>query len=105
MLTRYAKSRGVRIILEIDSPAHAGNGWQWGESKGLGNLTVCMEWQPGLDVCHLPPCSVLNPVNPNVYDVLRDIYKELLGIFGRNGMMHIGGDEVGFINLLNNLKH
>lgn len=30
-LTDYAKIRGVRIVVEIDSPAHAGAGWQWGE--------------------------------------------------------------------------
>jgi len=30
-LTDYAKIRGIRIVVEIDSPAHAGAGWQWGE--------------------------------------------------------------------------
>ena len=30
-LVDYAKIRGVRIVAEIDSPAHAGAGWQWGE--------------------------------------------------------------------------
>ena len=30
-LVHYAKVRGVRVVIEIDSPAHAGNGWQWGK--------------------------------------------------------------------------
>lgn len=32
-LADYAKIRGVRIVVEIDSPAHAGAGWQWGEFR------------------------------------------------------------------------
>lgn len=94
MLTRYARSRGVRIILEIDSPSHAGAGWDWGESENLGNLAICVNQQPWRDYCIQPPCGQLNPVNPNMYAVLRSIYKELLKTFGRNGMMHLGGDEV-----------
>lgn len=30
-LVKYAQARGVRMVIEIDSPAHAGNGWQWGK--------------------------------------------------------------------------
>lgn len=30
-LVDYGRVRGVRIIVEIDSPAHAGAGWQWGK--------------------------------------------------------------------------
>lgn len=28
-LKDYACSRGVKILPELDAPAHAGNGWQW----------------------------------------------------------------------------
>ena len=30
-LSTYARIRGVRVLVEIDSPAHAGAGWQWGQ--------------------------------------------------------------------------
>lgn len=30
-LINYATVRGVRVVIEIDAPAHAGNGWQWGK--------------------------------------------------------------------------
>lgn len=26
----FARVRGIQIITEIDAPAHAGNGWDWG---------------------------------------------------------------------------
>lgn len=29
-LVNYARVRGVRVLVEIDAPAHAGSGWQWG---------------------------------------------------------------------------
>lgn len=29
----YAQIRGVRVVIEIDSPGHAGNGWQWGKVR------------------------------------------------------------------------
>lgn len=33
-LADYARIRGIRVLVEIDSPAHAGAGWQWGELRG-----------------------------------------------------------------------
>lgn len=30
-LIQYAQVRGIRVVIEIDAPAHAGNGWQWGK--------------------------------------------------------------------------
>lgn len=103
MIKKYANTRGIRIILEIDSPSHAGAGWEWGEAENMGKLAVCVNQQPWRDYCIQPPCGQLNPVNENVYEVLRIIYKELLETFGRTGMMHLGGDEVlVFFYLSNN---
>lgn len=34
-LIYYARVRGIRVVIEIDSPAHAGNGWQWGKVTTL----------------------------------------------------------------------
>lgn len=41
-LKEYARVRGVRLLPELDAPAHVGNGWQWGEKEGLGHLAVCV---------------------------------------------------------------
>lgn len=94
LITSFAKSRGVRVILELDSPSHAGAGWEWGESEGLGKLAVCVNRQPWRNFCIQPPCGQLNPVNPNTFKILRKIYRDLLQIYGRNGVLHLGGDEV-----------
>lgn len=91
----YAKRRGVRVIIEIDSPAHAGNGWQWGPSAGLGNLAVCVNSHPYKNFCGQPPCGQLNPINENMYEILGRVYGDLLAILPRGEVFHVGGDEVG----------
>ena len=53
----------------------SGEGWQWGPSKGYGNLTVCFNKEPWPHYCVEPPCGQLNPANPKVYEVLGKIYK------------------------------
>ncbi|KAK0168980.1 hypothetical protein PV327_002736 [Microctonus hyperodae] len=93
-IVTYAKYRGVRIILELDSPSHAGAGWDWGESFGLGHLAVCVNQEPWRDYCVQPPCGQLNPVNPNTFDVLKDIYMDVLSALDSNSLIHLGGDEV-----------
>ncbi|KAH0540815.1 chitooligosaccharidolytic beta-N-acetylglucosaminidase [Cotesia glomerata] len=99
-IVTYAKYRGVRIILELDSPSHAGAGWEWGEAAGLGALAVCINKEPWRDFCVQPPCGQLNPVNPRTLDVLKDIYRDTLALLGTNSIIHLGGDEV-FINCWN----
>lgn len=33
-LVDFARVKGIRVILEVDTPAHAGNGWTWGPQEG-----------------------------------------------------------------------
>lgn len=33
-LVDFARVNGIRVILEVDTPAHAGNGWTWGPQEG-----------------------------------------------------------------------
>lgn len=95
-IIKYARHRGVRVIIEIDAPSHAGNGWQWGPTYNLGNLSVCVNQQPWRSFCIQPPCGQLNPVNLNVYEVLRSIYTDLLTSLPADETIHMGGDEVHF---------
>lgn len=74
-LSHYAMVRGIRVIPELDAPAHAGQGWQWGPSKDMGDLAVCIGQQPWRELCIQPPCGQLNPGNANVYSTLGKLYK------------------------------
>ena len=48
------KFLGVRVIPELDQPAHVGNGWNF---PGGENLTVCVNQEPWYDLCVEPPCG------------------------------------------------
>ncbi|CAH0546463.1 unnamed protein product [Brassicogethes aeneus] len=93
-LMDYALIRGVRVILELDAPAHVGSGWEWGPEAGLGNLGVCIHQQPWRSYCIQPPCGQLNPMNPNVYKVLELLYQDFVDLNPNADMFHMGGDEV-----------
>ena len=41
-LVEYGRVRGVKIIPELDAPAHVGHGWDWGPKEDLGDLAVCV---------------------------------------------------------------
>ncbi|XP_028170294.1 chitooligosaccharidolytic beta-N-acetylglucosaminidase [Ostrinia furnacalis] len=96
LLIKYAQIRGVRVVIEIDSPAHAGNGWQWGQDYGFGDLAVCVNTEPWRGLCIQPPCGQLNPANPTMYRVLRNLYKDLAEALPKPALFHMGGDEVFF---------
>ncbi|XP_067003786.2 probable beta-hexosaminidase fdl isoform X2 [Anabrus simplex] len=93
-LTQYALERGVRVIAEIDAPAHAGNGWQWGPASGLGKLSLCVNRQPWERYCGQPPCGQLNPDNEHSYRVLGQLYRDLVELTNPTDVFHLGGDEV-----------
>ncbi|KAL5255839.1 hypothetical protein ACHWQZ_G011167 [Mnemiopsis leidyi] len=94
-IVHYADVRGVRVLPELDAPAHSGNGYQWGEEEGLGKLAVCVNRDPWEKYCVEPPCGQMNLANPNLYDVVEDIYRDMLDTF-TGSAFHIGGDEVNF---------
>lgn len=50
-VAEFARVRGIQVIPEIDAPAHAGNGWDWGPKYGLGELSLCINQQPWSFYC------------------------------------------------------
>ncbi|KAF0689535.1 Aste57867_19038 [Aphanomyces stellatus] len=92
-LVAYGKVHGVLIIPEIDAPAHAGAGWQWGPDFGLGELVLCWADEPWKTHCLEAPCGQLNPLNDNVVTLLDGVWTELGTVFD-SGVFHMGGDEV-----------
>ncbi|KAK6630761.1 hypothetical protein RUM44_002930 [Polyplax serrata] len=95
-IVEYAKLRGIRVILEVDAPAHAGNGWQWGEDYNLGKLALCVNQLPWRKYCIQPPCGQLNPVNVNLFDVLKKMFADIIEMLPSGEAFHMGGDEVFF---------
>ncbi|XP_039447519.1 probable beta-hexosaminidase fdl isoform X2 [Culex pipiens pallens] len=93
-VVEYARVRGIQVIPEIDAPAHAGNGWDWGPKHNLGELSLCINQQPWSYYCGEPPCGQLNPKNNNTYLILQRLYEELLELAGPLDYFHLGGDEV-----------
>ncbi|KAH8280358.1 hypothetical protein KR018_003327, partial [Drosophila ironensis] len=93
-VAEFAKIYGVQVIPEIDAPAHAGNGWDWGPKHGLGELALCINQQPWSFYCGEPPCGQLNPKNNNTYLILQRLYTEMLQSTGSTDLFHLGGDEV-----------
>merc|ERR1712002_607738 len=94
-LVKYARVRGVRIVPELDTPAHVGNGWQWAEKDGKGRMAVCVNQEPWQNYCAQPPCGQINPLHEGVYNVLGEIYKDFLDVF-QTDLFHMGGDNVNF---------
>lgn len=35
--------RGIKVIPEMNGPAHTNAGWQWSEKEGLGKLVLCTD--------------------------------------------------------------
>lgn len=87
-IVRFGKARGVRVLPEFDAPAHVGEGWQ---NK---DLTTCFNAQPWKDYCVEAPCGQLDPSKDEVYNVLEDIYREMVEHFKYPDLFHMGGDEV-----------
>ncbi|XP_043213547.1 chitooligosaccharidolytic beta-N-acetylglucosaminidase-like [Amphibalanus amphitrite] len=92
-LVQYGRQRGVRLLPELDAPAHVGYGWQWGEDAGLGRLAVCVGEEPWQTYCVEPPCGQMNIINDNMYTVLEKIYKDFNTLF-QPDIFHMGGDEI-----------
>ncbi|KAI7815264.1 chitooligosaccharidolytic beta-N-acetylglucosaminidase, partial [Rhyzopertha dominica] len=83
----YAKARGIRVIPEFDAPAHVGEGWQ------DTSYVACFNKQPWQNYCVEPPCGQLDPTQDGLYDILEDIYSDMINQF-QPDVFHMGGDEV-----------
>eukprot|EP00462_Mataza_sp_D1_P024346 CAMPEP_0175131698 /NCGR_PEP_ID=MMETSP0087-20121206/6686_1 /TAXON_ID=136419 /ORGANISM="Unknown Unknown, Strain D1" /LENGTH=395 /DNA_ID=CAMNT_0016414015 /DNA_START=893 /DNA_END=2077 /DNA_ORIENTATION=+ len=82
-VVEFARARGVRVMVEIDTPGHAGS-WCKGHPE----------------ICPSPTCTEpLNPATNATFELLDKLFQDLTGgdrskgLFPDN-MMHLGGDEV-----------
>ena len=76
-MVEYARSRGVRVIVEFDVPGHAAS------------------WCTGYpEVCPSPDCQEpLNVASEDTFSLIGDILGEVTSLFPDH-FVHLGGDEV-----------
>ena len=80
-LVQYAKHRGVRVVVELNSPAHIGS-----IGKSHPECVVACE-----DDHHSGP--IINPATNATYDMLWKVARDLGRVFGDRAM-HFGGDTI-----------
>lgn len=90
----YARTRGVRVIPEIDMPGHAASGWQQVDP----NIVTCTDswWSNDVWAYHTavePNPGQLDVVYNKTYEVVETVYNELSSIFTDN-FFHVGADEL-----------
>ena len=104
----YAADRGVRVMFEVDTPAHSAS-WcaafpeicvgchSSNEPNGkLSNgsfLTGCSGLHPLPPECKFGFFSLLDPSKNKTWSVIETMVSELAGISG-DSFFHIGGDEL-----------
>lgn len=81
-IIKYAKLRGIRVMVEFDTPGH---------TRAIG------ESHPEvLAKCYGHLAGYMGPVDPtknSTYDFMRDLFKELVEVFP-DQFIHLGADEV-----------
>lgn len=90
-IVHYAKVRGVRIIPEMEGPAHLHILGFYPEFRGMvgcfRNYTSTESYHGG------PPYAPVNPANELTYTFLRKYLTDLNKLFDTD-VWHLGGDEV-----------
>ncbi|RWS27388.1 beta-hexosaminidase subunit beta-like isoform X2 [Leptotrombidium deliense] len=88
-LLEYARLRGIRVIVEFDTPGHT---LSWG--KGVKDLVIdCRTINREYSGLSLKGGGVLQVTHPSTYQFLRNFFKEVTDRFP-DEYIHIGGDEV-----------
>lgn len=88
-LVDYAADRGVRIVPEVDIPAHTA---AWGRGRP-GVLVWCNATGGGGSDVKLLDKYALDPTSSETHALLADVFGEVAGMFP-DSYIHVGGDEV-----------
>lgn len=84
-IVEYARYRGIRVIPEIDSPAHS---LSWSFAPGMEEIAMrCPVWANYN--------GQLNPTLNKTYDVVKGILNDVSNLFP-DSILHLGGDEVSY---------
>ncbi|KAG1464348.1 hypothetical protein G6F55_001835 [Rhizopus delemar] len=86
-IIQYANERGIRVIVELDMPAHTGS---IGESHP--DYMTCRDqfWD---EFAAEPPAGQLNPIHEGAFQLVKDVVVESTDTFP-DTLYHAGGDEI-----------
>ncbi|KAM7476633.1 hypothetical protein LguiB_023876 [Lonicera macranthoides] len=91
-VVEFGMEHGVRVMPEIDMPAHTGS-----FAQAYPEIVTCANmfwWPPGADrLAAEPGTGQLNPLNPKTYEVLKNIINDVTAMFPEQ-FYHAGADEV-----------
>jgi len=90
-IVRYAKIRGIKVVPEMEGPAHLHILGFYPEFEGMvgcfRNYTSTSSYHGG------PPYAPVNPANEKTYEFLAKYLKDISEAF-ESDYWHLGGDEV-----------
>jgi len=89
-IVNYAYVRGIRIIPELDSPAHVGG---WAAAPEAAPLINCTVDGPFHGHTLGTPLGQINPTLNATYDLIKDLLNDLNTYFPWE-FVHLGNDEV-----------
>ncbi|KAF9978758.1 hypothetical protein BGZ73_000405, partial [Actinomortierella ambigua] len=93
-LVNFARAHGVRVIPEIDMPAHSNKGWASVDPK---TITCGNSWWSNDDFSKhsavQPNPGHLDIMYPGTYKILGKIFPEIAGLF-KDDVFHVGFDEL-----------
>lgn len=94
-VVEFGMEYGVRVMPEIDMPAHTGS---WAEA--YPDIVTCANefwWPAGLEwpdrFASEPGSGQLNPLNKNTYQVVKNVIHDVTTMFP-DSFYHAGGDEL-----------
>ncbi|KAF2878769.1 hypothetical protein ILUMI_27396 [Ignelater luminosus] len=85
-IIRYAAARGIRVVVEFDTPGHTRS---WGEAFP-DLLTPC--YANGVPNGQYGP---MDPTKESTYSFLQKFFEEVVKVFS-DQYLHLGADEVGY---------
>jgi len=85
----FAKSYGIRVIPEFDTPGH-----EYSITNSNPDVMTCntLAYQTS-NTCPEPPCGYLQPNNSDAFTLIEEVFEDAYQVFN-DSFFHLGGDEV-----------
>ncbi|CAH0713176.1 unnamed protein product, partial [Brenthis ino] len=93
-VTKHARLRGIRILLEVDLLAYIGSSWFWKQNTSDDESLSCIEIQNLVARCSKRSCGLINQLNSNLYNTIQRLYAEIINITGVEDIFHLGGVDI-----------